>query len=102
MDGAVVADGEKLGPKCIQFWSVFPHLDQPFGECELGLEGIRTSIRSDLIHIRPGLGQAMLHQDHSEYSPLNIAVEPDDTSPTDQAYEESACGFPSPRCCMHG
>ena len=56
LDGAVVADGEKLGPEYIQFRSVFPHLDQPFGECELGLEGIRTSIRSDLIHIRPGLG----------------------------------------------
>jgi hypothetical protein len=27
LDGAVVADGEKLGPKCIQFWSVFPHLE---------------------------------------------------------------------------
>ena len=34
-------------------------------------------------------------------SPRNIAVEPDDISPKDQAYEESACGFPSPRCYMH-
>lgn len=42
-----------------------------------------------------------LNQDGNN-SLRNIAVEPDDTSPKDQAYEESACGFPSPRCCMHG
>ena len=102
LDGAVVADGEELGPKTIQLRSVFLHLDQPFGERKFSLEGIGASIRSDLIHVRTGLDPGTFNQNHGDNSPLNIAVEPDDTSPTDQAYEESACGFPSLQCCMHG
>lgn len=50
LDGAVVTDGKKFGPKSIEFRSIVPHLNQPFGECKLGLERIRASIRSDLIH----------------------------------------------------
>lgn len=54
LDGTIVADGEKFGPKSVEFRSVVSHLNQPFGECKLGLERIRASIRSDLIHVSVG------------------------------------------------
>lgn len=54
LHGTVVTDGEKFGPKSIEFRSIVPHLNQPFGECKLGLERIRASIRSDLIHVSVG------------------------------------------------
>lgn len=63
MDAAVVADREKLGPKCIQLWSVLLFLDQPFGECELCLERICASIWSNLVHVRARLTPDKFDQD---------------------------------------
>jgi hypothetical protein len=68
LDAAVVTDREKFRPKCIQLWSVLLFLDQPLGECELGLKWVRASIGSNLVHVRARLTPVKFDQDaHSSH-----------------------------------